>query len=200
MTIKQRQHLLAYLGYYVMQVDGDWGSGSVAACKAFQKEYGLTADGICGPQTEKALKGAVAGTMVKIAVPESGTGTKAETPTASGTWVSKHFSREEFRCQCGGKYCNGFPAEPSPALLVLADNVREHFGKPATITSGLRCERHNAGVSNASANSRHMYGKAMDFRIAGVSADTVLAYVKTLPGVNFTYHIPNTTCIHMDVK
>ena len=36
MTIKQRQHLLAYLGYYVGAIDGKFGSGSKEACKAFQ--------------------------------------------------------------------------------------------------------------------------------------------------------------------
>lgn len=29
MTIKQRQHLLAYLGYYVGNVDGVWGGNAL---------------------------------------------------------------------------------------------------------------------------------------------------------------------------
>ena len=61
MTVKQRQHLLAYLGYYVGTVDGDWGSGSRAACTAFQKDFGgITVDGHGGRETDKALKHAVA--------------------------------------------------------------------------------------------------------------------------------------------
>ena len=60
MTIKQKQCLLFYLGYYVGNIDGQWGTLSKTATKAFQKDFGLTADGNCGTDTEKALKHAVA--------------------------------------------------------------------------------------------------------------------------------------------
>lgn len=56
MTIKQQQHLLAYLGYYVGNVDGVWGTLSKTACKAFQKDFfqmDSKVDGICGSETEK---------------------------------------------------------------------------------------------------------------------------------------------------
>ena len=60
MTIKQKQCLLEFLGYYdpennnkVNNVDGIWGEKSAAATKAFQADYGLEADGIFGPLTEK---------------------------------------------------------------------------------------------------------------------------------------------------
>ena len=33
------------------------------------------------------------------------------------------FDREEFRCQCGGKYCNGFPTEPHEATVRFADAI-----------------------------------------------------------------------------
>ena len=48
MTIKQQQHLLGYLGYYNGQIDGQWGRMSTEACRAFQADYGLEPDGICG--------------------------------------------------------------------------------------------------------------------------------------------------------
>ena len=51
MDIKQKQHLLAYLGYYTLEVDGIWGDGSKAATEHFQGDYGLDADGIFGPLT-----------------------------------------------------------------------------------------------------------------------------------------------------
>ena len=60
MTIKQKQCLLAYLGYYVGNIDGKWGQLSKVACKAFQKDFGIPDDGVCGSETEKALKHAVA--------------------------------------------------------------------------------------------------------------------------------------------
>ena len=58
MTIKQKQHLLAYLGYYVGNVDGVWGTLSKTATKSFQKDYfqmDSKVDGDCGAETEKAL-------------------------------------------------------------------------------------------------------------------------------------------------
>jgi N-acetylmuramoyl-L-alanine amidase len=55
-NIKLVQTRLKELGYYTISVDGIWGSKTLAAVKKFQKDYGLTADGIVGKNTEKALK------------------------------------------------------------------------------------------------------------------------------------------------
>ena len=191
MTIKEKQHLLAYLGYYVGNVDGDWGTLSKAATQAFQKDFGLDPDGICGTETEKALKHSVCYGITKkqetIEVPKSG-----------DFWDDiKYWSREEFRCQCGGKYCNGFPAEPDEKLVRLAENVRGYFGKPGHRSSGLRCSQWNA-IQDGVSNSKHMYGKALDFRIEGKTADQVLDYVLSLTGVNYAYTI-DSQHVHMDV-
>jgi peptidoglycan hydrolase-like protein with peptidoglycan-binding domain len=189
MTIKQRQHLLAYLGYYVGNVDGDWGTLSKTACKAFQKDFGLVADGICGNDTEKALTHAVA----------YGMPAKEEAATTIGTFWDeiKYWSREEFRCQCGGKYCNGFPAEPDEKLVRLAENIRGYFGKPGHRSSGLRCSQWNA-IQGGVSNSKHMYGKALDFRIEGETSAEVLNYINALSGVNYAYAI-DSQHVHMDV-
>lgn len=55
MTIKQKQCLLAYLGYYIGAIDGVWGTLSQIATKAFQMDFGLPPDGIVNESTEKAL-------------------------------------------------------------------------------------------------------------------------------------------------
>ena len=113
MTIKQIQHLLAYLGYYTAAVDGIWGDKSASAAIGFQKDYGnLAVDGIAGEQTQKALKQAVSSGM-----PEK----KQEDPFWSHI---RYWNREEFRCRCGGKYCQGFPAEPDRNLVELVDDLR----------------------------------------------------------------------------
>ena len=193
MTIKQRQHLLAYLGYYVGAIDGVFGSGSREATKAFQRDFfqdESKADGICGAETEKALTHAVA-----YGMPAK----KEEVTTTTGTFWDeiKYWSREEFRCQCGGKYCNGFPAEPDENLVRLAENVRGYFGKPGHRSSGLRCSQWNA-IQGGVSNSKHMFGKALDFRIEGKTSAEVLNYINALSGVNYAYAI-DSQHVHMDV-
>ena len=51
-TIQQK---LKNLGYYKGNIDGIIGSQSLKAIKKFQKDYGLTVDGIVGKNTAKAL-------------------------------------------------------------------------------------------------------------------------------------------------
>ena len=149
MTIKQRQHLLAYLGYYVGNIDGDWGTLSKTACKSFQKDFGLTDNGVCGTDTEKALTHAVCYGMPAKKV-----------EAASGWEDIKYFKKAEFACKCG-KYCNGYPAEIDLKMVRYADAIRERIGKPISINSGLRCKTHNANVGGVS-NSQHLYGAAAD--------------------------------------
>ena len=190
MTIKQKQHLLGYLGYYEGEIDGDFGPASKLATAGFQGDYGLEADGIFGALTEAKILEAVAG----IAKP-----VEPEPPAEPNSFWDgiQYFNREEFRCKCGGKYCNGFPVEPSEKLVKLADRVRAHFGAVATVSSGIRCETHNARVGGVS-GSRHMRGTAMDFSIRGVPASLVLPYVEAQPETNYTYAI-DSNYIHMDV-
>lgn len=115
----------------------------------------------------------------------------------------KYFKREEFRCKgtsCGpdGKNC-GFDTVDYELAEVL-DDVREHFGKPITITSGCRCPVHNKSVGGAS-KSVHMTGQAADFRVKDVHADDVHNYlVGKYPGRYGIglYHNPGR--VHVDVR
>jgi len=54
--VTQLQSALASLGYSVA-VDGDFGSGTARAVKAFQESRGLEADGLVGASTYRALMG-----------------------------------------------------------------------------------------------------------------------------------------------
>lgn len=183
MTTYQIQCLLAYLGYKVTP-DGKYGPQTTKTVKDFQAEYNdeLSVDGDAGIMTQAALVEAVAQGW--------------ERPDT--LWAEiKHFKREEFRCKCG-KYCNGFPAEMDGKLVMLADMVRDHFGAEMIVSSGIRCERHNANVGGVS-NSRHLSGKAMDFSISGFSADMVLPYVQKLSGIRYAYAI-DRNYVHMDVE
>lgn len=53
--VKSLQQSLKDLGLYTGSVDGNYGSGTVKAVKAFQKQQGLTQDGVAGSKTLAAL-------------------------------------------------------------------------------------------------------------------------------------------------
>ena len=166
MTVKQIQCLLAYLGYYTGQMDGQWGGMSTSACRAFQTAYGLTADGICGTMTQKMLIGAIAGTAAKVERPAEAEQEATDNPKTGTFWDDiRYFTREEFRCQCNGKYCNGFPVEPEEKMVRTVDEIRHRLGIPIGIVtsggSGVRCSKHNAEVGGVY-NSEHLYGRAAD--------------------------------------
>lgn len=167
MTIKQKQNLLSYLGYYVGDVDGIWGTLSKTATKAFQKDFGLTPDGVCGDDTEKALKHTVCFGIAKKVETKDVTDNNVGNKTGTFWDESEFFDREEFRCQCKGKYCNGFPVEPEEELVRVCNEIRRRLGVPVSIVdsggSGVRCPQHNASPQvGGVANSNHLYGKAAD--------------------------------------
>ena len=54
--VRRLQELLLELGYDAGRADGILGAETEAGLRAFQRDYGLTADGTCGPATLRALK------------------------------------------------------------------------------------------------------------------------------------------------
>lgn len=193
MTTKQIQHLLAYLGYDVTP-DGIYGEQTRSATTQFQGDYGgLDPDGIPGQQTQTALQQAVGDGWQRPAEDSTQDGDTSDTGTF---WDGiKYFKRSEFACPCGK--CGGFPAEPEEKLVKAADKVRDYFGNPMTISSGVRCTARNAAVGGVS-NSRHLSGKAMDFSVRGFSASSVLAYVQHLSEIRYAYAI-DSNWVHMDI-
>lgn len=163
MTIKQIQALLTYLGYNPGAVDGADGANTQAAVRRFQQAEGLGVDGIAGKATQAALLAAVAAGRVYVP-PDDTSGTVAASGGAGGIWWGeiKYFTRTECRCKCGGKYCNGYPAEMSETTMRMADEIRRRAGVPLNNNSALRCKQWNAEQPGAAANSNHMTGHAID--------------------------------------
>ena len=189
MTVKQQQCLLAYLGYDPGQIDGVDGPKTQAALAAFRSDYGMGAEG---------LVAAVAGTAAKVERPTEAEKAATDKKKTGTFWDDiRYFTREEFKCKCGGRYCNGYPAEMQEAVVKIADAAREHFGKPAHVVSGLRCQQWNAHEGGV-ANSQHMYGEAIDLRIDGVDSETLRQFVSTQPGHRYSYRI-NSTNVHFDI-
>mgnify|MGYP004647414985 FL=1 len=196
MNMKQIQQLLDYLGYSPGAVDGIMGKNTRAAIQTFQAAEGLTVDGIAGSNTQEKLKEAVWADRFakKNATPSSG-----QPPDKTGTFWDgiRYFSRSDpyIGCSCGR--CGGFPVEPAEKLMRLADAVREAAGRPMVPTSTVRCAAHNLEVGGV-ANSRHMTGHAMDFRIPGLGSGQILSIVRQQKGVVYSYAI-NERCVHMDI-
>ncbi len=111
----------------------------------------------------------------------------------------KNFKYSEFKCHCGGKYCNGYPVAFSYELANNLQKIRNYFGKAVHITSPIRCERWNK-IQGGVSNSKHKKGWAVDFYIKGVSYDKIASYVKKLPYFHYSYRIKkNQNVIHYDI-
>lgn len=105
---------------------------------------------------------------------------------------TKNFSPKEFRCECGGKYCCGYPSYMKPAELIHIQKIRDHWGKPITITCGLRDKKYNASLGGSVQNSLHLKGQALDFYMSGVT-DTLahrksaIKWIKGQSNHHYTY-------------
>ena len=184
MTDRQKQYLLGYLGYYSGDVDGIWGPKSRQAEAEFLQRQNLS-------NWDETAE-----TRILSCIGDG----KGFRETENWWQTIRYWTREEFRCRCGQfhtPYCDGYPAEPQRNLVELADRVRSHFGRPAHASSGLRCSRHNRDCGGVS-NSRHLQGKALDFRVEGADAEEVLSFIRTLPGVRYAYAI-DEAYVHMDI-
>lgn len=178
MTNEQRQHLLAFLRLYDGQIDGIWGPKSQAGMESVRKKYPDLED-------EAALLEAVANWY-----PDD---------TGGDFWDEiEYFTREEFRCKCGGKYCNGYPTEPDERMVRIADQLRKNLGVPISIVSGLRCKTWNA-IQGGVSNSQHMHGEAADIYAKGVSQSRVEAELDKIGGVRYHYPIKGSNNVHFDV-
>lgn len=204
MTMKRLQMNLKYLGYYDGEIDGIKGEKTLNAIKQFQADKGLTVDGIAGQKTIDCIRSIIVADQQRFGVAVDGVAGE-ETTNARLNYCDnilsdwddiKHFKKSEFTCKCGCGL-NNIQLE----VVKIADEVREHFGSPAIVTSGTRCEKHNKEVGGV-ANSRHLLGKAIDCYVKNVSWNELINYLKQLEKegkIRYTYHISNSNCCHFDI-
>lgn len=138
--VKKRQRLLNFLSdaegrfYYDGPIDGKDGPKTQEGAERFLRDYGFTAE----------------------AAPDKNVGSKSD------FWDEiEFFSREEFRCKCGGLYCQGFPADPDEQMVRYADEIRRRLGVPLRVNSGLRCTVWNQKNDGAK-QSQHLTARACD--------------------------------------
>ena len=198
MTNKQKQCLLNFLGYDTGGVDGIWGNKSRNAVESAQEDLGIPSDGVWGPQTETAVLEAVYTYDVETPTEQD---PDEFAPDLSAQFKGiRYWSPEEFRCQCYGKYCDGFPALPSRTLLELVDDLRDTAGAPGHRSSGLRCQTHNDLQPGSAPDSRHRTGKALDFMIEGMAGRQLLAMAQADKRCRYAYIIGNGPYVHVDVE
>lgn len=111
--------------------------------------------------------------------------------------LSKNFTRKEFACKCGCGYGLN-DGDINPELVRVVQDIRDYFGKPVVINSGLRCADHNKRVGGAP-KSQHLLGTAADIRIAGIASKDVFNYAdRKYPNSHGVGHYHNFT--HIDVR
>ena len=91
--------------------------------------------------------------------------------------LAPDFKVRELRCRDGSD-----TVMVDETLTVVLQCIREHFGKPVTITSGYRTASHNTRVGG-SKSSQHLLGRAADIQVQDTDPLAVAAYAESLmPG------------------
>ena len=172
LTVRERQEKLKYLGFYKGAIDGIEGVKTKRAYKELQDKYFFRKqdkDGIYGKNTEKLL-------LCAFNVKK----------------YSKNFDlkKDKLYCGCKGKYCTGYPAIIEVDLMKNLQAVRDKWGV-TTVTSMLRCQKYNDSLKGSVKNSKHIKGKAVDYRnkrtLTLKMRKDVIKYWFTLHNPNYSY-------------
>lgn len=112
--------------------------------------------------------------------------------------ISAHFTLREHVCKgCGGSCGNPQPAHPD--LYPKLDRIREAIDEPLIVTSGYRCEAHNAKVGGAP-RSRHLYGDAVDVKPASGRQDVLDEIVRQAVTLGFRGIKRYDRWVHLDLR
>ena len=157
--VEKLQTLLNAAGYECGKADGMFGNKTLVAVKSFQKDKGLTVDGIVGAKTWSVLQ------------------------ATSGRFEPKsaHFKMSEFKCKDGTAvpsiYWNNLEK-----LMNMLEEIRSAVGNKAiSIHSGYRTVSHNKKCGGAP-KSQHLTASAADIKVSGIKPSDVYAICDRLVG------------------
>ena len=88
--------------------------------------------------------------------------------------LSTNFRVKEFACTDGSD-----PIFIDSELVTILQNIRTHFGRAVTITSAYRTPPKNKACGGTT-YSQHLYGKAADIKVSGITPKKVAEYAETL--------------------
>lgn len=106
--------------------------------------------------------------------------------------LADNFTLGEFACNDGTDV-----VLVHPSLVVLLQNIRDHFGAAVHLTNGYRTPEHNSKVGG-SVFSAHIYGMGADIYVDGVPPSAVARYADDELGAGGVGRYDNFT--HVDVK
>lgn len=99
--------------------------------------------------------------------------------------LSRHFTLEEMVASqtASRRRIPNIPDEQAIAALralctVVLDEIRDHYAKPITPSSGFRCPKLNMAIGG-SRTSQHCEGEAVDFVVPGVSVPEVCKWIRS---------------------
>ena len=122
---------------------------------------------------------------------------------------SENFDVKEFKCNCHGRYCDGYPEQGiSSDLYVLLEEIREEVNRlypksdgtdrPLLVRAGYRCPEYNTEVKGAD-DSQHLYGKAGDIYSPGILPATMGKICDKL-NPNGGVGLGGNSIVHVDVR
>jgi zinc D-Ala-D-Ala carboxypeptidase len=107
---------------------------------------------------------------------------------------TKYFSLIELACPCCQR------SELAEYFLLNLEKLREDLGFPLPVTSGFRCEKHNAAILGAAKNSQHMQGLAVDISTNAMTAQKRFLFIQKALALGFKGIGVYPSHIHLDER
>lgn len=211
LSISQRQlNLKTYYYYYKKGIDGIEGAGTKEAYKNFQRDNGLTVDGIYGTNTENklilcvkdlqnslnkygynlsvdGLIGNATINAIKDYQSKNGlavdgiAGVQTMNKLKNGSSTS--LSWDDIKNFSRDEFkcpCCGKNNIDIRLVKILEDYFRNYYNLPTIITSGCRCQKYNNSLTGSVKGSRHIDGAAADFYVKRISVNEFYRRAKEL--------------------